>query len=164
MTGQPLLTLALVVAGPEVRLEHHGTVDQTTARLRLGVRPGRTRELTEDPAHLTAALVRLTRMRPRRTPRREEVPFPAARLPELVGPEAATRRAALAEAGAGFAWHLSARWGAHGDGVELTATDGPTGLFLADPGHDLLRPVSNTQAYRVLSTLLPLAAARHGLG
>lgn len=151
--------LALVVAGRRARLEHRAVLTgEGTARWRLAVHPGEWRELAEPADHLTAAVARLTGMRPRRLPERAAVPFPADRLPGLVAEDDGSRAAALGAAGAELAWHLRVRAG--DDAVTLTATDGPRGLFLADDDH--LRPVSNTQVYRVLSTVLPLAAGLTG--
>lgn len=154
--GAPLVTLGLVVAGTSTRLEHRAWVTPQGAALLLGVRPGVFQLMAQDPAFLTAALVRLTRMRPRRVAERAVVEVAAERLPDLVAPDEAPRRAALGEAGADFAWHLSARW--DGGGRDLVAVDGPRGLQLAEPGTARLVPVSNTTAYRILSTLLPTDA------
>jgi len=41
----------------------------------------------------------------------------------------------------------------------LTAVDGPQGLHLTDASRNLV-PMSNTEAYRILSVLLPTDAAR----
>jgi hypothetical protein len=117
-----LVTFTLEVEGPAARLSHRGWVGEESATLVVGVRPGEDREITVPPAFLTAALVRLTRMRPRR-------------------PD---------DDGAEFRWLLAAT-GPTGS-VRVEATDGPGGLRLAD------QPVSNTEAYRILSTLLPSLA------
>jgi hypothetical protein len=124
----PLVTLSLEVAGPEVGLRHRGWIDRDTATLLIGVRPDVFQVISLPPAFLTAALVRLTRIRPRR--------------PGGDGP--------------GFGWQLDAVW--PGGSRHLVATDGPDGLRLADPGSGALRPASNTEVYRILSTLLPTDA------
>ena len=41
---------------------------------------------------------------------------------------------------------------------EVTAVDGPDGLFLADPTADVLQPISTTAAYRIFSTVLTFGA------
>lgn len=158
--AQAVATLELTVAGPEARLVHAGWLVPGMAVLRLAVRPGLHQLMTIDPAHLTAALVRATRMRPRRLPERtgaRAVADPAA----LVAADDARRRQALREVGGGFAWHLELAWA---DGARsLTAADGPAGLHLLEPD-GRLHPVSNTGAYRVLSTLLPPEAVAHRVG
>ncbi|MCD4525271.1 hypothetical protein [Nocardioides sp. cx-173] len=151
--AEPTVTLGLAVAGVETRLEHRAWVTRESAALLLGVRPGLFQLMAHDPAFLTAALVRLTRMRPRRVEDREPVDLPAERLPDLVAADETVRRAALAAAGADFAWHLSLRW--QGGQRDLVAVDGPRGLHLGDPAAPRLVPVSNTTAYRILSTALP---------
>lgn len=151
--AEPLVTISLTVAGQTTRLEHQAWVTRKSAALLLGVQQGLFQLMTQDPAFLTAALVRLTRMRPRRVSERADIGFPPDRLDALVDADEDRRRTALADAYADFAWHLEARW----DGGErrLTAVDGPRGLHLADPGSARLVPVSNTFAYRILSTVLP---------
>ena len=150
--GAPAATLTLTVAGEESRLVHRGWLQPGVAALLLGLRPGLFQLQTQDPSYLTAALVRLTRMAPRRLPERSPAPFPSAGLAALTGGDAERRRAALAEVSAGFAWHLELAW--PGGLRTLTAVDGTRGLHLADP-RGILTPVSNTLVYRALSTLLP---------
>ncbi len=154
--ADPLVRVSLVVASSDVRLEHRAWVSPDHLVLALGVRPGLVQLHAQDPAYLTAALVRLTRMRPRRVEERPEVAFPTERLPELVAEDGGVRAPALADAGADLAWRLEARW--HDGERLLTAVDGRHGVRLADPATARLRPVSNTVAYRVLSTLLPTDA------
>jgi hypothetical protein len=149
----PLVTLGLTVAGTDTRLEHRGWFTREDGALLLGVRPGVFQLAAHDPAFLTAALVRLTRMRPRKVAEREPVELPAERLPDLVSPDEAVRRAALAAVGADFAWHLAVRW--DGGQRDLVAVDGPHGLHLVDPEAPRLVPVTNSTAYRILSRVLP---------
>lgn len=153
--ARPLVTVDLTVAGIDTRLEHRAWLTPGAGALLLGVRPGLFQLTSFDPAFLTAALVRMTRMRPRRgTAPGRLLRFPVSRLPELVGSDDEPRRRALADAGADFAWHLTARW--DGGDRDLTAVDGPRGLHLATAG--ALQATSNTRAYRILSTLLPTDA------
>ena len=128
VVDDPLVTLSLAVAGPEVRLRHRGWIDRDTATLLVGVRPDVFQVVNLPPAFLTAALVRLTRIRPR--------------WPDGGGAE--------------FGWQLDATW--VGGSRHLVATDGPGGLRLVDPVSGELRPASNTEVYRILSTLLPTDA------
>ena len=128
----PLVTVTLRVTGPEVSLEHRGWIDRERATLLVGVKPELFQVISVPPAFLTAALVRLTRIRPRR--------------PDDHGPH--------------FEWELHAAW--PGGARTLVAQDGPGGLRLADPLDGSLRPVSNTVAYRILSTLLPTDAELSG--
>jgi hypothetical protein len=159
---EPAVTLRLVVAGEAVRLEHRGWLTPGAGALLLGVRPGLWQLMALDPAFLAAALVRLTRMRPRR---RVDGPGdrPAAgRLADLVDPDPGLRRAALSAAGAQLAWQLRLEW--PGGEREATAVDGPQGIHLADPATGELRPASNTEVYRVLSTALPREAVATAAG
>ncbi|MCW2794484.1 MAG: hypothetical protein JWO76_3582 [Nocardioides sp.] len=153
----PVVRLSLVVAGSTVRLEHRGWLGPDTLALLLGVRPGLHQLMTLDPAFLTASLVRLTRMRPRR----HERPIAADpdtdpdtdRLGDLVAEDPEVRGAGLARVGADHAWDLRLAW--DGGGRHLRAVDGADGIRLADPVTGTLRPASNTFVYRVLSTVLP---------
>lgn len=151
--GSPAATLTLTVAGEDARLVHRGWLVPGTAVLLLGVRAGLFQLQTQDPSYLTAALVRLIRMRPRRLGERSPLPMPGAGTGALTDADDARRRAALAEVTADFAWHLELAW--PGGLRTLTAVDGDRGLHLADPVGGQLTPVSNTFVYRLLSTLLP---------
>lgn len=153
----PVVTLDLVVAGPDTRLTHRAWVDEQWAGLQLQVRPGVHQLMAVPPGHLAAGLVRLVRLRPRRVDERTDVPFPRSRLDDLVATEQPLRAAALADAGAELAWRLEV--GSADGGQVLTATDGAGGLHLAEAGQDVLRAVSNTTGYRLLSTVLPVGEA-----
>lgn len=89
-------------------LRHRVWLRPGHAVLVLALRPDLPHLIEEPPAHLTAALVRLTRMRPRRGRESATRPFAADRLPELVADAPDVRRGALREADAEFAWRLSA--------------------------------------------------------
>jgi hypothetical protein len=128
----PVVTLTLTVTGAHTRLEHRGWVGRDTATLLVALRPELFQLVTMPPAFLTSALVRLTRMRPRR--------------PDDAGPD--------------FGWELAADWA--GGSRRLVASDGRDGLRLVDPVDGTPRPVSNTAAYRILSTLLPTDAELTG--
>lgn len=145
--------LDLVVAGSAAVLRHRVLAVPEEAVVVLGVRPGLHQVMVVPPSHVAAALVRLTRMRPRptgaRTPRR----FPAAGLAALVDDDPEVRVPALREVGAGFAWRLGVQW-ADGARRSVHAVDGADGLFWADPVDEVLDPVSNTLAYRAFSTVL----------
>lgn len=151
----PVVTLDVVVAGAS-RLEHRVWVTADHAVAVLGVQPGRHQLLVLPPSHLAAGLVRMTRLRPRRTGARLDRPWPRGDLDLLVDHDPGVRASALERAGAGFAWRLAVTWS--DERREVTATDGPDGPFLADPDRDALRPVSNTAVYRTFSTALPPAA------
>ncbi|MCW2845767.1 MAG: hypothetical protein JWN22_3683 [Nocardioides sp.] len=149
----PVVRLSLVVAGSAVRLEHRGWLGRETLALLLGVRPGLHQLMTLDPAFLTASLVRLTRMRPRRNGQPTGADLDTERLTDLVAEDPGARRAGLARVGADLAWDLRLTWA--GGGRHLVAVDGPGGIRLADPVTGALRPASNTFVYRVLTTVLP---------
>lgn len=153
---RPAVSLELLVAGTTVRQLHRAWVDAGTAALLLAVRPGVDQLLGCPPAFLTAALVRLTRIRPRRTHTRTSVAFPDERLPELVATDPVVRGAALADAGGELAWQLDLSW--PGGSRRVVAVDGPAGVRVADPGGGRLLGASNTTIYRILSTALPATA------
>ena len=125
VVDDPLVTLTLTVTGAVVRLEHRGWVDRDTATLLVALRPGLFQVATMPPAFLTSALVRLTRIRPRR--------------PDDDGPD--------------FGWELAASWA--GGSRHLVASDGRDGIRLVDPVDGKPRAATNTEVYRILSTLLP---------
>ena len=124
----PVVTLSVTVAGPQVSLTHRGWVDLDRATLLVALQPDHFQLITVPPAYLTSALVRLVRIRPRRSD----------------------------DSGPDFGWDLQATW--DGGSRRLVATDGPDGLRVTDPADGTVRPMSNTAVYRILSTLLPTDA------
>lgn len=159
---EPVVTMDLVVAASGSRLTHTASVVPETAAVLLGVRPGLHQLMAMPPAYLTAALVRLTGLEPRRVAERTDVPFPQTRLGELVAEDPEQRTATLAEVGADLAWRLEVRWATGSQ--QLTATDGRDGVRIAGPGEDVLRAVTNTTVYRILSTTLPWEALPEPVG
>lgn len=149
---EPDVTLDLVVAGTS-RLTHRAWVTPECAVLVLGVRPDLHQLMALPPSHLAAALVRLTRLRPRRAGERARRPCPRDALRLLVDPDPEVRIPALQRMGASVAWRLGVAWSQ--GRREVTGVDGEDGLFLADADGEVLRPVSNTAAYRIFSTVLP---------
>lgn len=145
--------LDLVVAGTSGVLRHRVLAVVDEAVVVLGVRTGMHQVMVLPPAHVAAALVRMTRLRPRPTGDRAGRPFPTAGLAALVADDPAVRLPALREVGAGFAWRLGVTW-ASDERLEVTAVDGAGGLFWADPVDEVLAPVSNTMAYRAFTTVL----------
>lgn len=156
---EPRVTLDLVVAGTS-RLTHRAWVTPEHAVLVLGVRPDLHQLMVLPPSHLAAALVRLTRLRPRRTGERAERPCPRDALRLLVDPDPEVRGPALQRVGASVAWRWGVAWSQGRS--EVTGVDGENGLFLADAEAEVLRPVSNTTAYRIFSTVLPPDALTPG--
>lgn len=152
----PLVHVELVVAGRSVRQVHRAWVTYDVATLLLAVNGGERQLMHLPPAFLTASLVRLTRLRPRRTASPGVVVLPADNLDGLVSPDEEVRRAALEAARADLGWRLHATW--PGGERLMHAADGPHGVHLADPATGTLRGASNTFVYRVLSTLLPTDA------
>lgn len=155
--GRAEVELDLVVAGSSVALTHRLLAAPDRAVVVLGVRSGLHQVMQMPPSHLAAALVRLTRMRPRRTGERRHRRYPTAGLSALVAADPEVRLPALAEAGASFAWRLDVTW-ADGQSSTVSAIDGKDGLFWADRTDQVLRPVSNTMAYRVFTTVLTAGA------
>lgn len=150
---EPDVALELVVAGNSALLRHRVFAAPDQAVAVLGVRPGLHQVMALPPGHVAAALVRLTRLRPRRTTSRDERTLPTAGADSLLSDDVATRRHSLGEVGADVAWRLAASWS--GDRRQsVTAIDGPDGLFWADATREVLAPVSNTSAYRAFATVL----------
>lgn len=156
---EPDVAIDLVVAGTS-RLTHRAWVTPERTVLVLGVRPDLHQLMVLPPSHLAAALVRLTRLRPRRTGERGERPCPRDTLRLLIDPDPEVRCPALQGVGASLAWRLGVAWSQ--GRREVTGVDGEGGLFLADAGAEVLRPVSNTAAYRIFSTVLPPDALTPG--
>lgn len=137
------MNLDLVVAGPDTRLTHRLDVGPEACTLLLGVHEGTHQRVEEARGLVPAALVRLTRLRPRRVT--DPAPPMAADddlVAALVAEDAGVRRRALERVGAEVAWRLT------GDVPALTAVDGPAGLLLLEDG--VLRPTTNTAVYRRL--------------
>jgi hypothetical protein len=149
---RPAVTIEVLVAGSKV-LRHRVWVDGERAVLVLAVRPGHHQVMVLPPGHLGAALVRMTRVGPRRGSggqRRTVQPDAPVRL---LAADPDVRRAELHEVGATLAWRLRVGW--DGEHRDLVAIDGPDGLSVVDDEAGVLLPVSATSLYRVFSTVLP---------
>jgi hypothetical protein len=151
--ARPAARVRIVVAGPTLRLTHDAWLVPGLGVLRLAVRPGLHQLMTLPPAHLTAALVRTVRMRPRRLPERAEPESAPPEAAALLDEREAVRAVTLSDVGADVAWRVELDW--TGGRRSLTAVDGPRGLHVLEP-EGRLRPASNTEAYRILSTLVPV--------
>lgn len=150
---RPEVALDVVVAGTAGVLRHRVLAVPEEAIVVLGVRADLHQVMVLPPAHVAAALVRMTRMRPRPTGEREARRYPTAGLAALVDEDPDVRLPAQRQVGAGFAWRLGVTW-ADDERLAVTAIDGADGLFWADPVDEVLRPVSNTLAYRAFTTVL----------
>lgn len=154
--ADPLVTLDLVVAGATARQHHRLWVDAERAVVLARVHGELSQLLVLPTDHVAAALTRLSRVRPRRTTRREERPCDAGLIEALVAVDEARRATALAAVGAAVAWRLEVGWA--GDTRRLHGTDGPEGCHLADPERDALLPTSPSVVYRLFASALPPAA------
>lgn len=144
------MILDLVVAGRGTRLTHRLTVGPDSCTLLLGVHDGVHEEVQEAPDLVPAALVRLTRLRPRKHAQAPSpLPVDGDLVAALLGTDVDVRREVLATLGADFAWQIS------GDGVLLTAIDGPLGVHLLAAG--AFEPATNTEVYRRFLTYVSVA-------
>lgn len=148
----PSVTLEVLVAGATLQL-HRAAVDAERAVVLLAVRPGLHQLMELPPAHVAAALVRMTRTGPRRASSSERRTAPAEASTRLLSADDGVRRRALHEAAATLAWRLRVGW--HGEHRDLVVVDGPDGLHVLDDEADELLPVSATSLYRVFTTALP---------
>jgi hypothetical protein len=152
---EPLVTLEVLVAGTSLQV-HRAAVDAGRAVLLLAVRPGLHQLMVLPPSHLAAALVRMTRVGPRRVPAREPRPAPAGGSTGLLSADAGVRQRALEEAAATLAWRLRVGW--DGEHRDVVAVDGPAGPHVLDEDARLLVPVTATSIYRIFATALPPGA------
>lgn len=148
----PLVTVEVLLAGSSLQL-HRAAVDRERAVVLLEVRPGLHQLMMLPPSHLAAALVRMTRVGPRRVRPREQRPAPAEASNRLLSSDDAVRHGALQEVGAALAWRLRVGWA--GEHRDLVAVDGPDGLHVLDEDGGVLLPVTATALYRVFTTALP---------
>ena len=148
----PVVTLEVLVAGATVQL-HRASVDAERAVVLLAVRPGLHQLMVLPPSHLAAALVRMTRIGPRRASRGERRAAPAEAATRLLSADDAVRQGVLQEAAATLAWRLRVGW--DGEHRDLVVVDGPDGLHVLDEEAGDLVPVSATSLYRVFTTALP---------
>ena len=117
----PVVTLEVLVAGASLQL-HRGAVDPERAVVLLAVRPDLHQLMVLPPSHVAAALVRMTRVGPRRTSARDRRPAPAEASVRMLSADAGVRQRALREAGVALAWRLRVGWdGEHRDRVFATA-------------------------------------------
>jgi hypothetical protein len=151
VAAAPAVSFVLTVAGRDTRLVHRAWLDGSGCALLLGVHEDLFQLVPHDPPFLTAAFVRLARLRPRR---RTLTPTPAPgdddTVRALLDPDAGTRRTALDRLDAGYAWQLRG-----GEGATLTVVDGRSGVRVHAPGTATLEPTTNTAIYRLLSTVVP---------
>lgn len=151
VAAAPLVSFVLTVAGPDTRLVHRAWLSGSGCALLLGVHEDLFQLVPHDPAFLTAALVRLVRLRPRRrstAPTSTSADDDAVRA--VLDPDPGTRRVALDRLDAGYAWQLRGP-----DGATLTVVDGRSGVRVHVPETGTFEPTTNTAIYRVLSTVVP---------
>lgn len=149
---EPVVSVDLVVASATTRVQHRAFLIDDAGAVLLGVASGLHQLMALPPAYLASALVRMSRLKPRRVADRVDVPFPASRLDDLVSTDQYRRTVALDDASADLAWRLALLSTEHR--MDVTATDGPGGVRLAEPGADVLRALTNTAVYRIFSTAL----------
>jgi hypothetical protein len=148
----PLITLEVLVAGDAVQ-HHRVAVDIDRAVLLLAVRPGLNQLMVLPPAHLAAALTRITRIGPRRHAAAGSQQVPTQFASALLDSGADVRRVALDEVGANVVWRLRVDRpeGQH----DLIVVDGPSGIRVLDDEQHVVLPTSATTLYRVFATALP---------
>ena len=149
---RPIVTLEVRVAGSSTQV-HRIAVDAERAVVLLAVRPGLHQLMVLPPSHVAAAVVRITRTGPRRSPAGGPRPAPADAVARLLSDDSAVRHDALRAASATLAWRLRAAWDA--EHRDLVVVDGTDGMHVLDEEDGALLPVSATTLYRVFSTALP---------
>ena len=149
---RPIVTLEVRVAGSSTQV-HRIAVDAERAVVLLAVRPGLHQLMVLPPSHVAAAVVRITRIGPRRSPAGGPRPAPADAVARLLSDDSAVRHDALRAASATLAWRLRAAWDA--EHRDLVVVDGTDGMHVLDEEDGALLPVSATTLYRVFSTALP---------
>jgi len=149
---RPIVTLEVRVAGSSTQV-HRIAVDAERAVVLLAVRPGLHQLMVLPPSHVAAAVVRITRIGPRRSPAGGPRPAPADAVARLLSDDADVRHDALRAASATLAWRLRAAWDA--EHRDLVVVDGTDGMHVLDEEDGALLPVSATTLYRVFSTALP---------
>ena len=149
---RPIVTLEVRVAGSSTQV-HRIAVDAERAVVLLAVRPGLHQLMVLPPSHVAAAVVRITRIGPRRSPAGGPRPAPADAVARLLSDDADVRHDALRAASAALAWRLRAAWDA--EHRDLVVVDGTDGMHVLDEEDGALLPVSATTLYRVFSTALP---------
>lgn len=152
---RPLVSMEVVVAGSSLQV-HHARVDAERAVLLLAVRPGLHQLMVLPPAHLAAALVRMTRTGPRRSTGTQQRPAPEGTTVRLLSEDRDVRHGVLREVGATFAWRLRVR--RDREHRDLLVVDAADGLHVLDDEAGVLRPTTATTLYRVFSTALPPGA------
>ncbi|GAA1136578.1 hypothetical protein [Nocardioides aquiterrae] len=151
VAAAPLVSFVLTVAGPDTRLVHRAWLNGSGCALLLGVHEDLFQLVPHDPAFLTAALVRLARLRPRRrSAEPTSAPADDGTVRALLAPDPGTRRVALDRLDAGYAWQLRGP-----DGATLTVVDGRSGVRVHVPETGTFEPTTSTAIYRVLSTVVP---------
>jgi len=149
---RPIVTLEVRVAGSSTQV-HRIAVDAERAVVLLAVRPGLHQLMVLPPSHVAAAVVRITRIGPRRSPAGGPRPAPADAVARLLSDDSAVRHDALRAASATLAWRLRVAWDA--EHRDLVVVDGTDGMHVLDEEDGALLPVSATTLYRVFSTALP---------
>lgn len=152
---RPLVSMEVLVAGSSIQV-HRALVDADRAVLLLAVRPGQHQLMVVPPAHLAAALLRMTRTGPRRSSGTQPRPAPEDAVLRLLSEDDDVRHHALREVGATLAWRLRVRW--RSEHRDLVVVDSAGGLRVLDDDAGALLPTSATTLYRVFSTALPPAA------
>ena len=167
--------MRLDVAAPRRVAVHHAWTTARTTALLLEVTEGLHDLVAVAPEAVPGLLARTVRLGPRKTHATDRRTVPLGTADELVHEDDTRRAAAFAAAGAAeghWAWRLQVAWpdptGAQGlAGQGLTVLDGAHGPCLVEeddtarphpaPGRQVVRPVTATQVWCVLSELSALA-------
>lgn len=156
----PLVVLHVAVAGRGTILSHQGWVTPDAIALLLHVREGERQLMALPPTLLASSLARLLRLGPRTTGERASRAVDSGLLADLFADTEILRRSAFDTLAVDVAWNASLSWRG-GDrwmcGLDSTGgAGGPGGLWLVAGDKDAprLQPVTATDIWRRLTTLL----------